>query len=171
MPSYTVTEPHPTVPQNSYTHSGRGGAGNFFRAPATTSPQGVPTPAITSTTSSSSSTTTTSSSSTSTRRFYAGRGGAGNAVRSPDAAAAANAGFLFDEEYARAEAREQSGSVGHVGRGGAGNIFRKGPRGDADGGSLARVETGSSSGSSSSDGASEKIGGFWGRVKEVVVGH
>ena len=149
MPSsYTITEPHPTVPQNSYTHSGRGGAGNFFRAPRTTSPSGVPTPAIPSTTASS------STSSSSTRRFYSGRGGAGNAHAASDRAV-----ISFDEEYTRAENREQSAMYSHVGRGGAGNIFsslKKSSSGSGDGDSLARTETSSTGGSQKS--------GFWSRV-------
>ena len=36
MPSYAITEPHPTVRRNAYAHTGRGGAGNTFRASSTT---------------------------------------------------------------------------------------------------------------------------------------
>lgn len=66
MPSYTINEPHPTVQQNTYTHSGRGGAGNtFLVSQPTTSPEGIPTKASVKPSSSSS-------------RFFSGRGGAGN---------------------------------------------------------------------------------------------
>jgi len=99
-----INEPHPTVPANTYTHSGRGGAGNMFRAPATTAPTGVATPAAAAKTSS-------------TKRFYSGRGGAGNAHASVDRPV-----LSFEEEYASAAAREKHAS-GHVGRGGAGNVF------------------------------------------------
>src|SRR4051794_31059770 len=101
MPFYTITEPHPTVPQNSYTHSGRGGAGNIFRAPATTPASGVPP--LTQTRSNDSARSSVSSGSTSSgagTRFYSGRGGAGNAH-----AASERPVISFDEEYARADAR------------------------------------------------------------------
>lgn len=143
MPShYTITEPHPTVAQNSYTHSGRGGLGNFFRAPATTSPSGVPTPSTATTTSASSS-----------RRFYSGRGGAGNAHSTAERAA-----LSFDEEFTRAEVREKTATMSHVGRGGAGNIFSS-KKTESDGESLGRRDSASTSGSSKS--------GFWGRVRSV----
>ncbi|AEO56974.1 hypothetical protein MYCTH_2314878 [Thermothelomyces thermophilus ATCC 42464] len=151
--AYTITEPHPTVPQNSYTHSGRGGLGNFFRAPATTSPSGVPTPATTSTTSSSSS-----------RRFYSGRGGAGNAH-----AASERPVISFDEEYARAEVREKKAAgMSHVGRGGAGNIFFTSPSADEDGATLGRRDSASTQGSwRSSTSTVSSLAGFWGRVKSA----
>jgi len=104
MPSYTINEPHPTVPKNSYTHSGRGGAGNFFRAPETTPSVGVPTRAPTSAPST-------------TARFYSGRGGAGN-VHAPTERTA----LSFDEEFKRAEVREKATTVS-TGRGGAGNLY------------------------------------------------
>lgn len=158
MPShYTITEPHPTVPQNSYTHSGRGGLGNFFRAPATTSPSGVPTPASSS-----------GSSGSSSRRFYSGRGGAGNAHSTAERPV-----LSFDEEFTRAEVREKTATISHVGRGGAGNIFSTGPFGGssaakknsidstADGEALGRRDSASTSGSGRS------LSGFWGRVRSV----
>ncbi|KAL7622831.1 hypothetical protein AAE478_006510 [Parahypoxylon ruwenzoriense] len=103
MPDYTITEPHPTVQKNSYTHSGRGGAGNFFRAPATTPASGVETKSKTA--------------STTTSRFYSGRGGAGNAHASTERPV-----LSFDEEFAHQSHIEQK-PVGYVGRGGAGNIY------------------------------------------------
>ncbi|KAG7289658.1 hypothetical protein NEMBOFW57_006033 [Staphylotrichum longicolle] len=152
MPSrYTITEPHPTVAQNSYTHSGRGGLGNFFRAPATTAPSGVPTPA---------SSTTASS----TRRFYSGRGGAGNAHATVERPV-----LSFDEEFTRAEVREKTATMSHVGRGGAGNIFSSFGGGSSsserkksgdDGESLGRRDSASTEGSTRST-------GFWGRVRSV----
>ncbi|KAG7101065.1 Cytochrome b5 like protein [Verticillium longisporum] len=57
--------------------------------------------------------------SSSTRRFYSGIGGAGNVH-----AAGERPAVSFEEEIARARAREKSG-VGRVGIGGAGNIFRR----------------------------------------------
>lgn len=138
MPSYSITEPHPTVPKNSYMHSGRGGAGNFFRAPQTTAPTGVPTPAATSTTSSS--------------RFYSGRGGAGN-VHS----ASERQTISFDEEFQRAEVREKTATITHVGRGGAGNVFSS--LGGSKEGSSTRRDSESTTGSTKS--------GFWGRLSSV----
>jgi hypothetical protein len=159
MPSlksaYTITEPHPTVPQNTYTHSGRGGLGNFFRAPVTTPSSGIPTPAAPST-----------SSSTTTRRFYSGRGGAGNAH-----AAVERPVLSFDEEFQRAEVREKTATISHVGRGGAGNIFSafspssssksRSGSGD-DGASLGRHESGSSDSSTRS--VADRL---WGRITSV----
>lgn len=111
MSVYTITEPHPTVAQSTWTHAGRGGAGNHFRAPPTTSPAGVPTPLQQ---------TTSNSSVSSTRRFYSGRGGAGNAHSQIDRPV-----MDFADEFSRADKRDQNVQLGsgyHVGRGGAGNF-------------------------------------------------
>lgn len=153
---YTITEPHPTVPQNSYTHSGRGGAGNFFRAPRTTSPSGVPTPA------------SNSATVASTRRFYSGRGGAGNA----HAAGQPRPVLSFDEEFARAETRDSksaSGATVHYGRGGAGNIISaSGKKATAAGADLEGSETLSRYDSASSGGSARSWrstgSGIWGRI-------
>lgn len=147
-PVYTITEPQPTVAQNSYTHSGRGGAGNFFRAPKTTSPTGVPTPAP-------ASTTTTST------RFYSGRGGAGNAHSASTRVPA----LSFDEEFSRAEARDRAAHQGHVGRGGAGNVFVN-EDGYGDGDSLKRANSASSAGS-----ARSSLSGVWSRLRHSVSQH
>lgn len=115
MPRYTITEPHPSVAQNTYVHAGRGGAGNFVRAPLTTSPAGVPTPLHPSTSRASS-----SSSVSSTSRFYSGRGGAGNAHSHIERPV-----LSFEDEFSRADKREASKAAAkgyHVGRGGAGNF-------------------------------------------------
>jgi len=105
MTNLTITEPHPTVAKNSYTHSGRGGAGNFFRAPAVSASSGIPSKIV-------------PVASSTTTRFYSGRGGAGNAR-----AAAERPVLNFDEEFNRAEIREKAATITHVGRGGAGNVF------------------------------------------------
>ncbi|KAL8400464.1 hypothetical protein RB594_000743 [Gaeumannomyces avenae] len=140
MASYTINEPHPTVAQNAYAHSGRGGAGNTFRVSAATS---VPTRTTTNTTTSPSSST----------RFYSGRGGAGNAHEASERAA-----MSLDAEYAVAAdaARHASASRGYVGRGGAGNVFSP---------AAATPDTaaGSARRDSSSTDGSEKSG-FWGRL-------
>jgi hypothetical protein len=161
MGSYTLREPHPTVAQNSYTHSGRGGAGNFFRAPITTSAAGVSTtyaPA----------TTTTSSSSSSAGRFYSGRGGAGNAHKVSERHA-----MNFDEEYALADARDRRQSTGHVGRGGAGNVYgvaesvaAKKKRKHSSG-----ADSVASSRDSESIAGSERSAGFWGRLSGTSLRH
>jgi len=144
MPSsYTLTEPHPTVPKNSYTHSGRGGAGNYFRAPETTPSSGVPVraPSVPTT--------------TNATRFYSGRGGAGN-VHS----AAERQTLSFDEEFQRAEVREKTSTVTHVGRGGAGNIFSAmSPSSD----DRSRRDSESTNGSTHS--------GFWARLSNVGSHH
>ncbi|KAI1112165.1 hypothetical protein F5Y14DRAFT_279598 [Nemania sp. NC0429] len=103
MGRFTVAEPHPTVGQNTYTHSGRGGAGNHFRAPVTTPASGVPTESKVLP--------------PSTSNFYSGRGGAGNAHVSEKRPL-----MSFDEEFKLKSQVEQK-RVGYVGRGGAGNIF------------------------------------------------
>ncbi|GAW17910.1 hypothetical protein ANO14919_073790 [Xylariales sp. No.14919] len=103
MPRFTIAEPHPTVGQNTYTHSGRGGAGNYFRAPQTTPSSGVPTEPR--------------ALPPSTSNFYSGRGGAGNARVS-----AKRPVMSFDEEFKLQSQIEQK-RVGYVGRGGAGNIY------------------------------------------------
>jgi hypothetical protein len=156
MPSlYTITEPHPTVPQDSYTHSGRGGLGNFFRAPLTTSPSGVPTHTT-------STSTTTKTSNSTPRRFYSGRGGAGNAHAAP--AAAHTPALSFDEEFALRESALTT-VVGHVGRGGAGNVYSSSSmKGDVDGEALGRRDSASTEGSARSSGS---LAGFWGRVKSA----
>ncbi|KAI4860715.1 hypothetical protein F4820DRAFT_97623 [Hypoxylon rubiginosum] len=105
MPNFTITEPHPTIQRNSYAHSGRGGAGNYFRAPVTTPASGVAT------------VTTTTTTSQTASRFHSGRGGAGNAHVS-----AAKPVLSFDEEFAHQSHVEQK-PIGYVGRGGAGNIY------------------------------------------------
>ncbi|KAL8371686.1 hypothetical protein RB595_001474 [Gaeumannomyces hyphopodioides] len=145
MASYTINEPHPTVPQNSYAHSGRGGAGNTFRvSTATTPPAGIPTKAT--------APTTTSSSSSSATRFYSGRGGAGNAHQASERVA-----MSLDAEYADA-ARHASASKGYVGRGGAGNVFSPATAATPD-----AAATGSARRDSASTDGSEKSG-FWGRL-------
>ncbi|KAL1902907.1 hypothetical protein Sste5346_000819 [Sporothrix stenoceras] len=110
---YTITEPHPTVRANAYTHSGRGGLGNTFRAPTTVTPAaGIPTP-LTRVSSGSSATHTST-------RFYAGRGGAGNAYPASERPA-----VNLDDEYiyATKAAAKSTSTGGYVGRGGAGNFY------------------------------------------------
>ncbi|KLU88832.1 hypothetical protein MAPG_07815 [Magnaporthiopsis poae ATCC 64411] len=138
MASYTINEPHPTVPQNSYVHSGRGGAGNIFRVSSATTPAaGIPTKAA-----------STNTSSTSASHFYSGRGGAGNAHQASE-----RIPMSFDAEYADA-ARHASASSGYVGRGGAGNVYS--PVAAAPDASAARRNSASTDGSEKS--------GFWGRL-------
>jgi hypothetical protein len=108
MPSrYKITEPHPTA--RNYIHSGRGGAGNTFKAPKTTDGATASGPA---------SLFTTGLPQTSSK-FSSGRGGAGNIHSSSEKAI-----FSFDEELERQSTRDEKmkqGAVWHVGRGGAGN--------------------------------------------------
>ncbi|KAI6363729.1 hypothetical protein MCOR25_005795 [Pyricularia grisea] len=135
MPSYTINEPHPTVQQNTYTHSGRGGAGNtFLVSQPTTSPEGIPTKA------------SVKSSSSSSSRFFSGRGGAGNAHASQRPA------MSFDDEYYADAVRASSERV-YVGRGGAGNYCKKNED----------VHSVKSRRDSSSTSGSERSG-FWGRL-------
>ncbi len=169
---YTITEPHPTVQANAYTHSGRGGAGNTFRAPTSVTPAaGVPMP-LTKVVSGSSVSGPTSG------RFHAGRGGAGNAYP-----ASARISLSLDGEYAYAAAVAKATTLGHVGRGGAGNVYSASKASavattpavpnistaDRLAGSLglgsrgAAARKGSDASSSSSDSSSSRSG-FWGRL-------
>ncbi|KAM3074688.1 hypothetical protein ACMFMG_008113 [Clarireedia jacksonii] len=143
MPShqYQVTEPHPSVTTSSFIHSGRGGAGNTFKAPPTTNgrdargpaslfSRGLPETSI---------------------KFSSGRGGAGNILPTSK-----KAPFSFDEELDRQSTRDKkmnAGGIWHVGRGGAGNWAAGRP-------SSERKNSESSVDSS----GSERSGGFWGRL-------
>jgi hypothetical protein len=108
MPSqYQVTEPHPHP--GKYVHSGRGGAGNTFKAPKTSSGTSARGPAS----------LLETGLPKSNSKFSSGRGGAGN-IHEPSERAI----FSFDEELERQSTRERrmkDGAVWHVGRGGAGN--------------------------------------------------
>ncbi|KAI1370573.1 hypothetical protein F4677DRAFT_349412 [Hypoxylon crocopeplum] len=138
MSDYTITEPHPTIPKNAYAHSGRGGAGNYFRAPATTPSFGVATK------------TKTTTSTHTTSRFHSGRGGAGNAHVS-----AAKPVLSFDEEFAHQSHIEQK-PIGYVGRGGAGNVY-------AAGGPSA-IRKGSDASSQHSTSSSGSLTNIWSRL-------
>ncbi|KAG6359420.1 hypothetical protein INS49_012941 [Diaporthe citri] len=108
MPSYSITEPHPTVAASTWCHAGRGGAGNFFKAPkAVTAPSGVPTPIH----------PTISNSTSATTKFHSGRGGAGNAHSSIERPV-----MSFEDEYERKERTESASRPAFTGRGGAGNF-------------------------------------------------
>ena len=161
MPRYTITEPHPTVVKDHYTHAGRGGAGNYFRAPTTTPASGVPTPAAEPTIPTTTTTTATapsSSSSSSSTRFYSGRGGAGNLHVAPRPPA-----LSFEEEYRR-QARAGAKPVSHVGRGGAGNVYA---RVDAIVPATER-KTSDASSCASSDSSTSGRSGFLGRLSKTL---
>lgn len=140
---YQVTEPHPHVSASSFIHSGRGGAGNTFKAPKTTDGSHARGPASLF----SRGLPETSS------KFSSGRGGAGNILPSSKKAL-----FSFDEELERQSTREKKMSEGglwHVGRGGAGNYATGRPANE-------RKESTSSVDSNGSAG-SVRSGGFLGR--------
>ena len=141
MPSNILTEPSPST--NVYVRSGRGGYGNSSRASKdkSSSSRTVVTPSTTTTTTTSSSTTTPS------RRFFSGIGGAGNVHRASE-----QPNVSLDDEYDRIAARDQM-AAGHVGIGGAGNVFH---RKDSD--------AGSDSSSSSSLSSKSKL---WARVSST----
>lgn len=108
MPSqYSITEPHPTA--NKFVHSGRGGAGNTFRAPKTSDGRNAHGPAS----------LFEAGLPASSSKYSAGRGGAGNIHHITERPV-----FSFDDELDRQNTREKkmkNGGVWHVGRGGAGN--------------------------------------------------
>ncbi|TVY78398.1 hypothetical protein LSUE1_G008916 [Lachnellula suecica] len=138
---YQVTEPHPTM--NAYAHSGRGGAGNFYKAPKTSNPSSARGPA------SLFETGLPQSSS----KFSSGRGGAGNIHHSSERPI-----FSFDEELERQSTRERKmkeGAVWHVGRGGAGNWI-----------STSATQSSSRKDSSSSS-DSTRSSGFFGRISNT----
>jgi hypothetical protein len=104
---YTITEPHPTA--RNYIHSGRGGAGNTFRAPKSSTGRTTQAPAS----------LFEAGLPETSIKFSSGRGGAGNIHLNAEKKA-----FSFDEELERQRTREQKmrdGAICHVGRGGAGN--------------------------------------------------
>ncbi|KAI0383289.1 hypothetical protein F5Y04DRAFT_32182 [Hypomontagnella monticulosa] len=138
MPNYTITEPHPTVPKNSYVHSGRGGAGNYFRAPATTPSSGVATKPATVPESSG--------------RFYSGRGGAGNAHVSAEKPV-----LSFDEEFAH-QSNIETKPIGYVGRGGAGNVY------GANAATVAAARKASDASSQHSSSSSGSLTNIWSRI-------
>jgi hypothetical protein len=142
MPShYSITEPHPTA--TKYVHSGRGGAGNTFRAPKTTEGSTARGPA--------SLLETGLPAAASTSKFSSGRGGAGNIHYNSERPI-----FSFDEELERQNTRERKmkeGAVWHVGRGGAGNWTSSRP-------DSSRKDSTSSAGSDDS----HRSSGFLGRL-------
>jgi hypothetical protein len=156
MSRITVTEPHPTVVQNHYTHSGRGGAGNHFRAPTTTPASGVPTCPV--------------PAPATNAHFYSGRGGAGNAhlfAKRPV--------LSLDDEYAR-HSQLEAKTVTHVGRGGAGNIYstattKAGTAARSSSSSSARKDSDDASSRRSSDSTSSFRAGFWGRLSSSASRH
>lgn len=116
MPSYAIVEPHPSVvPSKSYIYSGRGGAGNFSKAPSTvTRGSDASGPAARASVISLSKPRLTT---------FTGRGGAGN-IQDGERAI-----FSFDEELERQMNQEKHlAPVFHVGRGGAGNLHHHGQR-------------------------------------------
>lgn len=111
---YSIVEPHPSVHSSSFITTGRGGAGNITKAPASvTSGRDATGPAARVPLSS-----LRRSPQASHQSFTTGRGGAGNIVHPPSERAI----FSFDEELEHQLSREQHAApVYHVGRGGAGN--------------------------------------------------
>lgn len=140
MPSrYSVTEPHPTA--SKFIHSGRGGAGNTFKAPKTTSGANARGPAS----------LFEAGLPSGNSKFSSGRGGAGNIHPSSEKAI-----FSFDEELERQSTRERKmkeGAIYHVGRGGAGNF--------------AKTKPASSRKDSSSSADSDASSGFFGRLSHT----
>lgn len=118
MPSYSITEPHPTALPNHYIHTGRGGAGNMIKSsmltkstPKSSSLHKVPS---------------SHSSHNSSAKTSTGRGGAGNIHLVSELPM-----FSFDEEMNAQVGREKHHDVWHVGRGGAGNWTSRQPEGSS----------------------------------------
>ena len=110
LQSYSITEPHPSVPKSNYIHSGRGGAGNY----AQVNPQD-----ITSGQAANGPVSIRPLKGVSPNDYFTtGRGGAGNVHREKERAI-----FSFDEELERQQRMtEHQAPIYHVGRGGAGNL-------------------------------------------------
>lgn len=110
MQSYSITEPHPSIPKSNYMHSGRGGAGNY----AQVNPQDI----TSGYTASGPASIRPLKGASPDDYFTAGRGGAGNIHREKERAI-----FSFDEELERQRRMtEHQAPIYHVGRGGAGNL-------------------------------------------------
>lgn len=140
MPRYSVIEPHPTA--STYLYSGRGGAGNTFKAPKTTSGSTAQGPAS----------LFQNGLPQSSSKFSSGRGGAGNIHPHSERAI-----FSFDEELERQTTRQRKideGATYHVGRGGAGNYTTTWN------GSSSRKDSSSSAGS-------DRSSGFLGRLSNT----
>ncbi|CZT45117.1 uncharacterized protein RSE6_05399 [Rhynchosporium secalis] len=142
MPAnFQLVEPHPNV--NCYAHAGRGGAGNYFKAPKTSKGSTAVGPAS----------LFEHGLPKSTSKFSSGRGGAGN-IRKPTERAI----FSFDEELQLQKTRDEKskeGAVYHFGRGGVGNwtsIRSKSSRKDS---------------SSSSDSTGSVRSGIFGRLSHA----
>jgi hypothetical protein len=147
MPSFHITEPHPSV-GSSYIYSGRGGAGNVTRIKATDLTNG-PT--------ASGPASRVKLTPPPTNHYYAsGRGGAGNMHREKERAM-----FSFDEELQQQERlRSQQAPVYHVGRGGAGNLVDEmKPRSQR-----TNSASSTSSNESAKDGVRRSMENAWGRL-------
>lgn len=142
MPSqYSITEPHPTA--NKFVHSGRGGAGNTFRAPKTSEGINARGPAS----------LFEAGLPASSSKVSSGRGGAGNIHHTSERPV-----FSFDEELERQNTRERKmkdGGVCHVGRGGAGNW------------TSSRPESSRKDSTSSADSNASARSGFFGRLSNT----
>lgn len=122
--NYLITEPAPST--TSYIRSGRGGAGNTFRAPANAS----------TTTRVSSSSSKAAAPSSASRRFFSGIGGAGNVHRASERPAPS-----LDDEVRRLASREDKVSGrGHCGIGGAGNVYSRRPSDGSESGASAAAK-------------------------------
>lgn len=150
MPSYRITEPHPSVPASNLYYAGRGGAGNVTRVNPKELTDGP--------TASGPASRIKLTSPPSNAYFTSGRGGAGNVHRERERAM-----FSFDEELAQQERlREHAAPVYHIGRGGAGNaVDEMHPR-------TQRQNSSSSSNTSSEseNGVRRSIEGAWSKVSK-----
>lgn len=137
--NFQVVEPHPHV--STYAHTGRGGAGNTFKAPKTSNGATARGPAS----------LFSNGLPQSNSNFSSGRGGAGN-IHKPSERAI----FSFDEELQLQKTREEKmkdGAIYHIGRGGAGNWTTSRPA------SSSRKDS-----SSSTDSNGSVRSGFFGRL-------
>ncbi|KIX00652.1 uncharacterized protein Z518_09717 [Rhinocladiella mackenziei CBS 650.93] len=138
---YSIVEPHPSIPASHYVSTGRGGAGNVTRAPASVTSG--------SDASGTAARVTLTAPSRDRKTFTAGRGGAGNVFPSSERAI-----FSFDEELEQQLVQERHAApVFHVGRGGAGNVTSSQPRVFVDSSVRRRSEDSMGSTGSSESGA------------------
>ena len=150
MGAVRITEPHPSVSQSTYLHTGRGGAGNVHN---------VSPSSVTDGRTASGPASRTNLPPPPTNAYYmSGRGGAGNVHTNKERAI-----FSFDEELAlQQKMLEHQAPVYHVGRGGAGNLYDERAPGASRQGSASSTF---SDGSAASEKARKSIEGAWNRVR------
>ncbi|KAL6860877.1 hypothetical protein J3F83DRAFT_747837 [Trichoderma novae-zelandiae] len=145
---YIFTESAPS--QTNYFRSGRGGAGNTFRT--STLPSTPATPASTASTSTTSTPPASAPRQLPNQRFFSGIGGAGNVHQAAE---------LHSSLLSSLETGTHDPERGHVGRGGAGNVY--GRRKTSDAGSVSSASSAASAVSEKAKAWASRVGGAFTR--------